>query len=413
MEWLRHRGQLVDALTRLPTLPAVIQDARQLLTKGGALDVLYVDLGRSGIREARMGWEAYDRVIHSFSECIEQLRRENRLTSEEIACVRTSRSDRFVLFLAVDPRAPAADSRQSRAAGVLASLREISSPGMDAFSGGYSRVLLDPMIRGERAIQRAITRAMLHCFGARGERRVERLRALDGIITHGAVRVVFQPVGRLDNKLVLGHEALSRHDEESLFDSVDDLFGFAESTDRQLDLERVCRIRAILSASKRSAPGFLFLNSSSLGVGDPEWLSPQFTARLAENGLVPNQVVVEVPERMVTESGLAFRRAIKALKAAGYRLAIDDMGAGYATFQTLAELEPDFLKLDVGLVRGAQGSRIKRDLAVMLGGLANKLGARVIAEGVETEPEAQMLRDLGVGLGQGKLFSGHNRERDA
>jgi EAL domain-containing protein (putative c-di-GMP-specific phosphodiesterase class I) len=188
---------------------------------------------------------------------------------------------------------------------------------------------------------------------------------------------------------------------EHSFESVEALFAFAEGTDRLLAFESVCRRQAIRSAT---TPGLLFLNCSSRALEDPEWCSAELQGLLAESGRVANQVVVEVTERVAVQRDLAFRTAIRDLRKRGFRLAIDDMGAGYSTLQTLADLEPDFLKFDVSLVRDIHKSRIKQSLLESLRGLANKIEARVIAVGVESEEERQELHRLGIELGQGLLF---------
>jgi EAL domain-containing protein (putative c-di-GMP-specific phosphodiesterase class I) len=402
-EWLRNRSQLSDSLTGLPTLPAVLDQARQLLT-AGALDVAYFDLGLSGTREARVGWESYDDTIRVFADRLQDLREGGHLAPEEPVCVRTVRADRFLLFLGAAAQQAEPGSPESRAAELAAALREGAPPGLGSFAVGFSRVLRDPAVRPERALQRGVIRAMLACLGTRSERRVERLEALSEIIARGAVRTVFEPVLRPRQGLVIGHEALTRPMLETVFDSVEDLFGFAESTDRQLEFERVCRQSAIQAAGSRPAPGFLFLNASARGVADPDWQSEALSGQLAESGLVPNQVVIEVPERLVAEGGVGFHRAVKGLQRHGFRIAIDDAGAGYATPQTLADLRPDFLKLDVGLVRGMHLSPIKRDLARGLLDLARRLGAHAIAEGVELPEERGALLGLGIEMAQGRLF---------
>jgi EAL domain-containing protein (putative c-di-GMP-specific phosphodiesterase class I) len=106
----------------------------------------------------------------------------------------------------------------------------------------------------------------------------------------------------------------------------------------------------------------------------------------------------------------AFAGALRSFKERGYRVAVDDMGAGYASLQALAALEPEFLKFDMSLVRDIDRSSIKRSLLESLRTLAEKIRARVIAEGVEREEERRTLLALGIELGQGARFG---REAEA
>jgi EAL domain-containing protein (putative c-di-GMP-specific phosphodiesterase class I) len=257
------------------------------------------------------------------------------------------------------------------------------------------------MVRSERAVQRGISRAMLMALRDRGDRRAQLMHELDLMIERVGVRTVFHPIVRIESQSSIGAEALTRPAVEHSFESVEALFAFAEGTDRLLAFESVCRRQAIRSAT---TPGLLFLNCSARALEDPEWCSPELQGLLAESGRVANQVVVEVTERVAVQRDLAFRNAIRDLRKRGFRLAIDDMGAGYSTLQTLADLEPDFLKFDVSLVRDIHKSRIKQSLLESLRGLAKKIEARVIAEGVESEEERHELHRLGIELGQGLLF---------
>ena len=101
-----------------------------------------------------------------------------------------------------------------------------------------------------------------------------------------------------------------------------------------------------------------------------------------------------------------FSRAnVAALRGIGFAIAIDDMGAGYSSLQAVAEVEPDYLKFDISLVRDIHLSPIKRNLLEMLVALAGKIHARVIAEGVESAPEFEALRGMGVHFAQGFYFA--------
>ena len=115
-------------------------------------------------------------------------------------------------------------------------------------------------------------------------------------------------------------------------------------------------------------------------------------------------MVVEITERVAIVRHDEFQGALKTFKERGYRVAVDDMGAGYASLQSLAAIEPDFLKFDISLVRDIDRSSIKRSLLESLRHLAEKIHSRVIAEGVERPEEMQTLLELGIELGQGYLF---------
>jgi EAL domain-containing protein (putative c-di-GMP-specific phosphodiesterase class I) len=90
------------------------------------------------------------------------------------------------------------------------------------------------------------------------------------------------------------------------------------------------------------------------------------------------------------------------LKREGFGIAIEDMGSGYSTLQSLVELEPDYLKFEIGMARHMERDPIRRSVLETLVELSEKIGARVIAAGIEAEPELRALRELRVPLGQGR-----------
>ncbi|PYQ04646.1 MAG: hypothetical protein DMF83_17870 [Acidobacteria bacterium] len=218
------------------------------------------------------------------------------------------------------------------------------------------------------------------------------------------MRTVFHPIIRLRDREVVGHEALTRPLIGGSFDSVEELFAFAESSELMMEFERMCRRTAIRAAKEVPHMGLLFLNASAGAVEDPEWSAGTVEQDLTGSGLKPSDVVVEITERVAIVRHDEFQGALKTFKERGYRVAVDDMGAGYASLQSLAAIEPDFLKFDVSLVRDIDRSSIKRSLLESLRHLAEKIHARVIAEGVERPEEMQTLLELGIELGQGYLF---------
>jgi EAL domain-containing protein (putative c-di-GMP-specific phosphodiesterase class I) len=113
-------------------------------------------------------------------------------------------------------------------------------------------------------------------------------------------------------------------------------------------------------------------------------------------------VVLEITERVALEERSVYRKVLHDLKQAGFGIAIDDVGAGHSTLKRLVDVEPDYLKFDVSLVRDIDQNPIKRSLLETVVDLAARIGARVVAEGIEAESELATVRDMGVPLGQGR-----------
>ncbi len=420
-EWLQFRSRLYDTLTGFATLPAIADDVRRLIDACGSVEVVYLDLGRSGAQETQLGWEAYDQAIRQFARLLETVQATGGIDEKDLFCVDTVRSDRFLLFLAGTPGdsfAVAVSKGAVRRRAVLALLRQrLDEAAPQSFlhsvrlSAGHAHVQQDPMVRTDRAVQQAVTDAMLMSLVERQERETVRFLGLTRLIAERGVRAVFHPIVRLVDGTVIGHEALTRPVGGMPFDSVEDLFAFAESTELLVDFEALCRQAAIGGVKDVAACGLLFLNASARAVLDPRWSVQAVDELLAASSISPRQIVVEITERVGIERPEAFAKALAAFKEQGYQVAVDDVGSGHASLKTLTYIHPDFLKCDVSLVRGLDRSRIKRGLVESLGALAEKMNARVIAEGVEREEERKVLVDMGIELVQGYLFHPEAHDR--
>jgi len=121
-------------------------------------------------------------------------------------------------------------------------------------------------------------------------------------------------------------------------------------------------------------------------------------------GIVPSRLIIEISEMTDRSHVRAIGRSLRPLRAAGVRVALDDIGARYAWLHHMLWLEPDYLKLDRSVVRGATASTRRRDMLSGVVAFARGSGAEVIAEGIETENERAMVRHAGVPLGQGYLL---------
>jgi EAL domain-containing protein (putative c-di-GMP-specific phosphodiesterase class I) len=233
------------------------------------------------------------------------------------------------------------------------------------------------------------------------------LAGLDGAFARGleGLRMVYQPIVRADGTL-FGHEALLRSDLAALPSPLA-MFEAAERLGRVHDLGR--KIRARVAASLHPATGAaLFVNVHALELNDPDLYASgaPLSARAGE-------VVLEVTERSAFDRVPDLRDRIKALRDLGYRIAVDDLGAGYAGLTSFAALEPEVVKLDMALVRGVDREPIKQRLVGSMTRLCRELGILVIAEGVETTAEKETVAELGCDLLQGYLFGRPGPERTA
>jgi EAL domain-containing protein (putative c-di-GMP-specific phosphodiesterase class I) len=153
----------------------------------------------------------------------------------------------------------------------------------------------------------------------------------------------------------------------------------------------------------------LFINLSNHGLEYLDSIGLGLADLVARSDLEPTRCVLEITERTYAESQAALKHRVGELREAGFRIAIDDMGTGYSALHVLAELQPDFIKLNHMLVRDLASEPIKRNLVSAITSFAGTSHSVVIAEGVEREDEMNALVELGVMLQQG-FFFGHPDE---
>lgn len=154
---------------------------------------------------------------------------------------------------------------------------------------------------------------------------------------------------------------------------------------------------ALDSLARLPADVYLTINIS------PDNVTNGALARLLAKHAV-DRVVLEVTEHVPIADYAQFEAALAPLRRRGLRLAVDDAGAGYASFRHIISLQPDFIKLDMSITRDIDTDRTRRALAAALIRFAEETGSRIIAEGVETESELAVLRKLGVDKAQGYLL---------
>lgn len=231
--------------------------------------------------------------------------------------------------------------------------------------------------------------------------RDSQLRTLTTNFTNAlqAIYMVYQPIVSWSRKQAYGYEALVRSTEKSL-PHPGALFEAAERLDRTSDLGSEIRARCGAPWHGLTSDYHLFVNLHSQDLLD-ETLYEE-NAPLAP---FASRVVLELTERAALDDVSDIGSRIARLRTLGYRIAVDDIGAGYSGLNSLATVQPDFVKLDISLVRGLDKDAVRRRLVQLLTQLCNDLKISVVAEGVETVAERDALIDLGIDLLQGYLFA--------
>jgi EAL domain-containing protein (putative c-di-GMP-specific phosphodiesterase class I) len=211
--------------------------------------------------------------------------------------------------------------------------------------------------------------------------------------------VAFQPIVRASDHSIFGYEALLRSNDAAM-SGPGPMLHAAERLGELNRLGRAVRERAAKSISGTHRSCTLFVNLHPQDLLDPD-LHSDDTAL----GSVAGRVVLEITERSAITDIENARDLAMGLRNRGFRIAVDDLGAGYAGLSSFALLEPEFVKLDMTLVRDVDTSPVKQKLVKSLASLCNDMGLHVVAEGIETPAERDTVVDLGCDLLQGFLFA--------
>jgi EAL domain-containing protein (putative c-di-GMP-specific phosphodiesterase class I) len=179
----------------------------------------------------------------------------------------------------------------------------------------------------------------------------------------------------------------------------------ALETDLAFEVDRLCR-RLALERAKTIRRGWrVFVNTLPISLNDPEFRGQYLKEFLRQVRLAPKNIVLEMTETMAVEQYDTLRKALKYYRGMGFAVAIDDAGTGYANLEMIMHLKPEFIKIDLSLIRNIGRSILKRELVKALKSIAAGIDADLIAEGVEQKRELQTLRKLGITYGQGYLFA--------
>jgi EAL domain-containing protein (putative c-di-GMP-specific phosphodiesterase class I)/GGDEF domain-containing protein len=409
-EWLKARGNLYDPNTGLPALPALIEDVRRRLESGDRMGVVFLDLSGEAALEEIYGWETYDGVLRQVAMALDELRGPI-LGERDLLALAGVRSDQFLVFVDTGLRAREEEMERLREELISELGRRLKvqigkePPRGLVIHSAAAPIRYDPTMRIERSIYKCVDLVKARCRRDQEEQLTERRSELKRILSAREILIRYQPIVRLGDGSVFGFEALSCGPQGHLFENPEMLFSYAEKTDQILELERFCRLESVRGASCLPPGRKLFLNCSARGIADVEAFADGLLRDATEAGLEPGSLVLELTERVAVTAWSEFRRRLDALRAKGFAVAIDDVGAGYSSLHSVAEVEPDFLKFDIALVRDIHLSPIKKGLVESLLLLAERIDSRLIAEGVEKEEELEALQAMDVTFGQGFLFS--------
>src|SRR5450830_1410270 len=230
---------------------------------------------------------------------------------------------------------------------------------------------------------------------------IEGTDALHEILAGRKLSALFQPIIHMHSGDIIGYEGLIRGPSDSPLHAPMNLFKVARAHDLTLEVEHLCRQVVLERFAELQLPGKLFLNVS------PECLLLR-NARHGETleyiehiGINPDRVIIELTENQPTYDYELMREAVVHYCNMRFQIAIDDLGEGFSSLRLWSELRPEYVKIDMHFIQGINHDPIKLQFVRSIQEIAEKSNTRVIAEGIETQAELLVVRDVGVACGQG------------
>lgn len=228
---------------------------------------------------------------------------------------------------------------------------------------------------------------------------------LHEILQQRKLNALFQPMLNLTSGEIIGFEGLIRGPSNSLLHSPINLFGAAQRHGLSLEIEMLSRQIVLETFAQLNLPGSLFLNVSPETLMHPQFKNGRTLEFMTKLGIAPERVIIEITENQPTYDFNAMRSALLHYRSMGFQIALDDLGEGFSSLRLWSELRPDFVKVDMHFVQGADTDPIKLQFLKSIQCIAESSGAKVIAEGVETEGELIAIKNIGIALGQGYFIA--------
>jgi EAL domain-containing protein (putative c-di-GMP-specific phosphodiesterase class I) len=398
----------------VPTYHAHLDDLGRELAEWGGQGIMVLDATSLEAIEDEYGTDAFEEVRNRVLRILAEQRGKD-YRAEDVLTLDQARGLRFVLFLQRKRRRNSpitlADlkSVQTRlVSGLVPNLARAAFPyrsGAPRVEIGYAMALYNPLVHPDRIVRRALEEALGVAAHDRQAARLLVRERLQDIIVQEKVVTAYQPILRLKDRTVLAFEALSRGPRGSGLERADALFGAATDHDLLLELDRLCRRRAFLSSGRIPSNAKIFVNTLPATIRDPQFRGKPLIDFLDRALVPPNRIVIEITEKLVIDNYDLFRETMAYFTALGMSFAVDDVGSGYSGLESIARLKPQFLKIDIGLVRNVNESLVNREMVRAIIALGTAIGASVIAEGIETTAECETLEQMGIEFGQGYLLA--------
>ncbi|MCS7184703.1 MAG: GGDEF domain-containing phosphodiesterase [bacterium] len=399
------KSKLTDATTGIPRISYYLDKVAKQLKDEGAIGLIYINCESLSKIEQEYSHDVYDIILKYIGQSIKEACGKV-IRAQDIVAIGETEIENFIVFLSKKRTPGLLDVKDIEKVAdrliiyLSAKIFEITSmylPKKPKIEIGWQIILYNPMVKPERQIIRAMNEVKEIAKYQSQKQMMDLKQRMKSIIHKMDIRIEYQPIVNSKTFEIVGYEALARGPEE--FVNPKFMFEVAEETGLLYELDHLCRVLAVNNFKYQDK--LLFINTYPSGIYDPTLKGNDFIDLLKRNDLTPKSVIFEISEKEAIKSYKIFKDAVNYYKQTGYRISVDDAGSGYSSLQSVIELEPDYLKADASIVKGVSNSIVKKQLINSLIEISNRIGATLIAEGVESEEDYQALKDINVQYIQG------------
>lgn len=388
-----RRAVTTDPLTGLGNRRG-FEEALKLATTNGseAPDLCLAIMDLDEFKEANdtFGHDRGDAILRSFAEVL------TNVTPDGVSTYRIG-GDEFALILPNFESGMAVDL-----------LNVVRARSREALGNGVTVSVGVARLKDDEALLRQEADAALYEAKLRGRNLVvlyhddghsqplfpaAKLAAVRQLLIEGKVRPLFQPIWDLHESRLLAFEGLSRPDESYGLAGPQQAFEIAEKFGRAADMDRICRLHILEAAAALPAEADIFINLSPYTLTHQSFDPAQLIGEILRAGIDPGRVVYEITERSQVAPD-AIAEGVRMLRQAGFRVALDDVGAGNNGLEMLRKVEFDFVKVDRDVVIEAQQSGTGRAALMAILAFASESQALVVAEGVEDEAMFGLVKEV-------------------
>ena len=396
-----------------PPYQNVLDQIAHLLLREKILGVLFIDCTELRWVERFYGRQVYVNIMDHFMQAANSL--PGAVTRyEDITTSNYPNQDQFFIFLSPkrEDHKFYANDLDEMAKRVKKHINaELKKESLGLLTGktlihvGFATVLYNSMYDVERHIHIVIedSKKMLEFLKFRTK--VKNKEKLKELVLKEAITTVYQPIVELKDLSTIGFEALTRGPKGTEYESPYLLFEVARDLDMGFELDSLCRKFAFLNAKEMDKNYRIFVNCQPSSIADPEFKGGYLRKFLQDLNIPPKNIVLEINEREAIANYDIFEKSLAYYLNLGFSVALDDTGAGYSSFEAILKLKPNYIKIDMGIIRDIQDDKIKQQIVKSIVAINDVIHAVVIAEGIETIEEYQVVKELGVTHGQGFLFA--------